>query len=243
MFGNNPIRKQDLSQPESLWVQEVFPTIQGEGPFAGRPAIFVRFGGCNLKCWWCDTDFESSKWRATTDELVEAVLRADEQIISDLVVLTGGEPLRQDITPFVAKLCDLGYRVQIETNGILWVPNMLPYLISGTGDVTFVVSPKTGKINEIFAEYPDRVFYKYIVSRDDANDIDGLPMYSTQVKDRPNLLARPPKGTNKRERVFVQPLDVHEPEANKRNEKFAAELCMKHGYRLSFQLHKHLGLP
>ena len=60
MFGGNVARKQVLDDGQQLWVQEVFYTLQGEGPWTGHPSIFVRLAGCNLKCFWCDTDFESS---------------------------------------------------------------------------------------------------------------------------------------------------------------------------------------
>ena len=63
MFGTNPSRKQVLDDGQELWVQEVFYTLQGEGPFSGQPALFIRLAGCNLRCFWCDTEFESSTWR------------------------------------------------------------------------------------------------------------------------------------------------------------------------------------
>jgi 7-carboxy-7-deazaguanine synthase len=58
VYGKNPVRKQELTEDGSLDVVDIFPTIQGEGPNAGRPAVFVRLWGCNLTCSFCDTDFE-----------------------------------------------------------------------------------------------------------------------------------------------------------------------------------------
>ena len=59
MFGKNPIRKAIFDNADFYEVQEIFLTIQGEGPYAGTPAIFIRLGGCNLACNFCDTEFES----------------------------------------------------------------------------------------------------------------------------------------------------------------------------------------
>lgn len=235
MFGNNPIRKQDLSSPTYLWIQEVFPTIQGEGPLAGEPAIFIRLGGCNLKCYWCDTDFESSTWHPHLDELVNAIIDAQEHCTTDLIVLTGGEPMRQNIVPLVALLRADGYRVQIETNGVYWIDGMENLMPSG--QVSIVCSPKTGKVHPKIEHYA--CAYKYIVSVLDADREDGLPVMSTQRVDKRQRLARPPLGMP----VYVQPLDAYDEEKTLANEKHAIYLVKQHGYRLSYQLHKHLGLP
>lgn len=238
MFGNNPIRKQDLSSPNQLWVQEVFPTIQGEGPFAGQPAIFVRLGGCNLKCFWCDTDFESSSWHPHPDELIGAIITAGEHCKTDLVVLTGGEPLRQNIVPFIRKLLEMQYRVQIETNGALWIDELDEIVEAGIDEqFTIVCSPKTGKVHKKIEQWADA--YKYIVSIDDSDKEDGLPVMSTQRLDKRMHLARPPLHTI----VYVQPLDAYDDCKNKSNEQHAINLVKKYGYRLSYQIHKHVGLP
>ena len=64
MFGKNPIRPPEKGDGSILFVQEIFPTLQGEGPLAGVPAVFLRLGGCNLACSFCDTEFESFKeWK------------------------------------------------------------------------------------------------------------------------------------------------------------------------------------
>jgi organic radical activating enzyme len=70
MFGKNATLKRELSDGQLLYVQEVFRTIQGEGPHAGLPATFVRLWGCHLKCYFCDTDFESNKQAMLLAELL-----------------------------------------------------------------------------------------------------------------------------------------------------------------------------
>ena len=120
MLGRNPVRHQILDQGEQLWIQEVFYTLQGEGPFSGHPAVFVRLAGCNLKCFWCDTDFESSEWHPNLEELLAQIEKV-RPTHCKLIVLTGGEPFRQDIAPLINALLSRKLHVQLETNGTLWL--------------------------------------------------------------------------------------------------------------------------
>ncbi len=98
-------------------VNEIFYSLQGEGHYTGTPAVFVRFAGCNLRCWFCDTDFESGE-EMSEEEIVRAVSRFP----SRYVVLTGGEPTLQ----LTASLCDRfhaeGYYLMMETNGTRKLP-------------------------------------------------------------------------------------------------------------------------
>ena len=72
MFGRNPTRGQVFDDGTSLTLQGLpWATIQGEGPYAGSPATFIRLWGCNLKCYFCDTDFESAPVSRTVKEVVE----------------------------------------------------------------------------------------------------------------------------------------------------------------------------
>jgi 7-cyano-7-deazaguanosine (preQ0) biosynthesis protein QueE len=112
--------------PLTLVVSEVFgPTIQGEGPSAGRCAGFIRLGGCNLRCRWCDAAYT---WDAARYDLREETRRlAVEEIAAralqggpPLVVITGGEPLLHQAQPGWDLLLDrLAARaeIEIETNG------------------------------------------------------------------------------------------------------------------------------
>ncbi|MDO5462606.1 MAG: 7-carboxy-7-deazaguanine synthase QueE [bacterium] len=94
---------------------EIFNTLQGEGRNTGRPCIFIRFSGCNLKCPWCDTDF-SPKATASLDELLEKLSTFQEKS----VIFTGGEPLLQPHLLTLAKaLKSSGYWLGIETNGTI----------------------------------------------------------------------------------------------------------------------------
>ena len=110
----------------SYRVNEIFYSIQGEGAFAGTPAVFVRFSGCNLACPWCDTD-HSNFVEMTRDELEDAVGTFLKDHEGAIVVLTGGEPalqLREDDPLF------FGFKsiICIETNGTLPVPGWVEWI-------------------------------------------------------------------------------------------------------------------
>lgn len=108
-----------------LLVSEIFgPTLQGEGPSAGRRCGFLRLGACNLDCAWCDTPYtwDWARFRPR-DELrritaEEAVARIDSMGV-DMVVVTGGEPLLQQdrLVPFLRAARDRDWHVEVETNG------------------------------------------------------------------------------------------------------------------------------
>jgi len=96
-------------------VTEIFFSIQGEGSRAGRPCIFVRFTGCDLRCGYCDTAYA---FHGGTDMAREEILAAVARHPSRFVLLTGGEPLLQPELPDLAEeLISRGYEVAIETHG------------------------------------------------------------------------------------------------------------------------------
>ena len=92
---------------------EVFESLQGEGRNSGRPCVFVRFAGCNLRCPWCDTDV-AKRFSLTLEELLAEIA----QYRPKSVVLTGGEPtLVAGMPELVAALKERGYWIAVETNG------------------------------------------------------------------------------------------------------------------------------
>lgn len=230
MYGQNPARPQEPGDGARLWIQEVFYTLQGEGPFAGEPSVFVRTAGCNIKCHWCDTDFESSSWRPALDALIDAV-EAQRPAHCDLIVLTGGEPFRQNIAPLVAALLGRGLRVQIETNGTLWVP------LPEDPRLTIVCSPKTKQLHD--AIVPRIGAYKYVLGADGIDPDDGLPTLSTQKPGLATRIFRAPLSAP----IFVMPRDDGDPEGNRANRLACAQSAMRHGHRMGLQLHKLLDLP
>lgn len=115
-------------------VNEIFYSIQGEGYNTGKPAIFVRLSGCNLKCPFCDTDHQPSKGM-TYDEIIREIL----DYPSDLVVLTGGEPTLQGIEELIQKIHQIGKSVAIETNGTQPIPRGVDWI---------TVSPKAAFVGD-----------------------------------------------------------------------------------------------
>lgn len=116
-----------------MQIAEIFESIQGEGPWAGTPSLFIRTSGCNLRCWFCDTPYTSWKpegnaW--TVNDLVHIVAESK----SPDVVLTGGEPLLVPDLPELADKCRaLGKRITVETAGTVRSPTRCDL---------FAISPK-----------------------------------------------------------------------------------------------------
>jgi 7-carboxy-7-deazaguanine synthase len=109
-------------------VVELFgPTLQGEGPQQGRPAYFVRFGGCDFRCSWCDSmhAVDPAEVRATARRLDADDIVAELAALPtgpDLVVLSGGNPALHDLDELVELLHRAGYEVAVETQGTRWRP-------------------------------------------------------------------------------------------------------------------------
>ena len=230
MLGRNRVRKAETGDGARLQVAEIFHSIQGEGPHTGRPAVFVRLTGCNLRCWWCDTE-----WNDDTDPYmtVEAIVERAGQIApptTKLAVITGGEPVRQPLARLLHALHEPGFTAQIETAGTLWQDCLTE------SHVDIVVSPKTPKIHPQI--YRHAFAFKYVTRAGEAGD-DGLPVKSTQIRDAKATLARPRPGAP----VFLSPCDEFNDERNRANHRAVAEIALRHGYRAGVQLHKLLGLP
>ncbi len=100
----------------SLPVMESFYTIQGEGFYQGRAAYFIRLGGCDVGCVWCDV---KESWDATKHPLleIEKLVENVQQTPAKLVVITGGEPLMHDLDFLTQQLQQAGFETNIETSG------------------------------------------------------------------------------------------------------------------------------
>ncbi|HVE72790.1 MAG TPA: radical SAM protein [Thermoanaerobaculia bacterium] len=96
-------------------ITEIFHSIQGESTHAGRPCVFVRLAGCNLRCVWCDSEYTfTGGERMSLEDVVARV----KSYGCDLVEITGGEPLAQsEAFDLITRLCDEGVEVLIETSG------------------------------------------------------------------------------------------------------------------------------
>lgn len=219
MYGNNPIRPPVKGDGQRLDIVEIFKTFQGEGPFTGWPAVFVRLGGCNLACDFCDTEFE----QFTSLDIHEIQQKIDTLAGSThrLIVITGGEPLRQPIERLCEALLATGYQVQIETNGTLWRP--LPE------EVDIICSPKNqnGQYFPLRSDLLSRITaLKFIISQHHPNYQD-----SAEVGQTSHNIP-----------VYLQPMDEGDETKNATNLNHTVTLAQKYGYRISLQTHKIAGV-
>ena len=104
-------------------IVEIFHSVQGEGFHAGIPHVFVRFGNCNLRCEWCDTDFLTFE-EMELNEIVEEVLSFG----CDRVIFTGGEPAMQDLSTIGMELKKHNISLSIETNGTIIVDPIIDWI-------------------------------------------------------------------------------------------------------------------
>lgn len=177
MFGHNQIRGQKafVDAHDRLLVTSLFMTLQGEGPYAGRPAFFVRLAYCNLACSFCDTFFDDGTW-FTISELDDEIDRRIRLFFASSVpawaqppsrtkfgkrdmvlVITGGEPMLQKNLSVLCEVMQWQFdEVQIESNGIL-----LQELPAST---TLVVSPKcrenSAGVATAYVKPPDKVLQR-----------------------------------------------------------------------------------
>lgn len=233
--NTQPIEIRNLNEDGSLEVHSIFYTIQGEGPFAGHPAVFVRLAGCNLQCPGCDTDYTSKRNLKTPIEVYEEICWSLPQSfqIEPIVVITGGEPFRQHIGPLVEMLNLHNLTIQIETNGVLPIPLDVYSL------ATIVCSPKTSLINR---QNLTRIHaFKYVINADSVCPDDGLPVLALNHNNSGKVY-RPDFNKLGNRAIYVQPMDCQGIGQNLCNLKAAVESCMKFGYTLQLQIHKIIGV-
>jgi organic radical activating enzyme len=219
-------------------VHSIFQTIQGEGPFSGSPAIFVRFAGCNLRCFFCDTDFDAGTIH-TPEALAQKVANLQASIPRGncyRLVLTGGEPMLQPLFDFIMFLNSFtNMPVDIETAGTVW-PDRLTNVLER---VQIVCSPKTSNVHPEIKYRANA--WKYIIRAGETDPKDGLPNKATQLGIIDQRIYRP--AILSPDQIFVQPCDEGDVDKNKRNVDEAVHSAMRFGYRLSLQVHKLVGLP
>ncbi len=143
-------------------VSEIFTSFQGEGPYVGTPATFLRLYGCNLNCQWCDTDISTYEM-LSVDDVAEILMTQMEFNNINLLVITGGEPTLQmgEIKRLIKELPE-DIKIQLETNGSIF--EYIP-------EIEYVISPKEDKEN-VFENYYkyDNVFFKFVITCEE--DID-----------------------------------------------------------------------
>ncbi|WP_296674884.1 7-carboxy-7-deazaguanine synthase QueE [Novosphingobium sp.] len=224
---------------------ELFASLQGEGPSAGRPVAFVRLSRCNLACQWCDTAYT---WRFTGDNRPHrggvAFERSDNQLAldeadvaarimalgQDRLVITGGEPLLQG--PALARMAErlAGMTVEIETNG-----TVAPHPALDRQVAQYNVSPKlahSGNPAEL-ALIPERLaawahdpraFFKFVISTaEDLAEVEQLQAIYAIPAERLYLMG---EGTDSATLL--------------NRAKWLSDACLARGWRFTDRLHIHL---
>lgn len=219
-----------------LVVSEIFKSIQGEGPKAGSPSVFLRLGGCNLRCGFCDTKYASfheysNEWHAfDVDDVIKKVIEIRGNTWN--FVVTGGEPLLQEkqLALLIGKLASLFRSIEIETNGTI-VPEDLPRIPTQTFNVSIKLA-SSGVDKEIrlkkdallFFSECENAFFKFVVR--DEDDIE-------EILSIVNEYYIP------RYRVYLMPMAANEIELQERATKIS-ELAIREGFNYSDRLHIRL---
>ncbi len=206
-------------------IKEIYFTLQGEGFYTGRPAIFVRFSGCNLWsgrekdrngaiCDWCDTDFVGEDGinggKYSKNEIINIITKLwKKDVLSNpYVVCTGGEPLLQLDENLIKAIHIAGFEIGIETNGTIIPPDGIDWIcVSPKANANLIL--KNG--NELKVVYPQ---------------------YGMNPRIHEKL---------KFDHFYIQPMDGTNQKDNiRKSEKFVANHPK---WKLSLQTHKILGIP
>lgn len=201
------------SNTTSLPVMEHFYTIQGEGYHQGKAAYFIRLGGCDVGCVWCDV---KDSWDAdkhphfTIDDLTATVLKTP----AELVVITGGEPLMHNLEHLTSALQAVGLKTNIETSGA--------HPLSGSWD-WICLSPKKFKapLEDVI---PFANELKVVVFN--KSDFDWAEQYAAMVSDNCKLYLQPEWD----KAAQITPQIIEYIKANPK-------------WELSLQLHKYINVP
>ena len=161
-------------------IVEIFHSVQGEGFYTGVPHIFVRFGNCNLRCEWCDTDFLTYD-EMTLSDIVEKILSFD----CKRVIFTGGEPTMQDLATIGSILKENDIHLSIETNGTIPVDRIIDWICVSPKDQMYpnsVIRQRIG--NELKVVYcgQDLSMYDELKSGFDHHYLQPLYMENDSVE-------------------------------------------------------------
>lgn len=201
-----------MASEKTYPIVEIFHSVQGEGYHTGTPSIFIRFGGCNLQCSWCDTDF--SKWDKMSITEIMTIL---EQWTTRRIIYTGGEPAMQKLRPLSNELHSKGYNIAIETNG--------------------TIELKEGLVDWICVSPKDMLYPEFSIKQRKGDELkvvytgQDLSMYDNLKKGFDNLFLQPcydeskDAGTNGE--TFHSTFDI---------------VMQNPGWNLSLQTHKWMGV-
>lgn len=193
-------------------VMEMFYSIQGEGHYQGHAAFFIRLAGCDVGCVWCDV---KESWDAEKHEIlsIEKIVEAVAQSNTDLVIITGGEPLMYDCVPLTKALKEKGYKTHLETSAA--------YPMSGQWD-WLCISPKKFKL-PLPQNLPLANELKVVVFN--KSDFEWARQQAAMVSHDCLLFLQPEWGKEKEMLPFITEFIQNNP-----------------NWRLSLQIHKYMGV-
>jgi organic radical activating enzyme len=238
-----------------LLVTSIFRTIQGEGPYAGYPSVFVRLAGCNFgskdsNCQFCDSFFGFDQGRRVSSlQLLEELTSLPGYNSQDVLVVTGGEPtLQLALIELLVKANLYFAHVQIETNGTQSGFFKRVEELNVQRQFMTVVSPKASYLAKRYSELSPIVMWnatclKFVVDSDPESPHHIVPQWAFDSQKK----------------IYVSPMAVYlkpyagevssiwedgliDKAATEKNYKYAAEYAMKHNVLLSVQTHLFLGL-
>ena len=207
------------------FIKEIYYTIQGEGFYTGRPAIFIRFTGCNLWtglekdredaiCYWCDTNFigtdglNGGKYSAEEVKKIIKTLWPEDLAENPYVVCTGGEPLLQMDDKFIRIVHETGFEIGVETNGTILPPADIDWICVSPKANTDLLLIKGDELKIVFPQ-------------------DGIKPKVHEGHDFDHF--------------FLQPMDG--PDLKSNTQKAKEFIALHPRWKLSIQTHKILGIP
>lgn len=143
-----------MQGPSILKINEIFWSFQGEGLRVGVPSVFLRFAGCSIQCPYCDTKISWKSDAGTSlsvEEIISEIEKYKKKYPQSQVVITGGEPLEQDLSEITAALKKKNNFLSIETNGIHFQDLPVDWWTVSPKDVSdyFIQQDLVKRINEI----------------------------------------------------------------------------------------------
>lgn len=202
----------------TLPVMEAFYTLQGEGFYQGKAAYFIRLGGCDVGCHWCDVkeSWDANKWPSVA---IESIVKTAEEYTARLAVITGGEPLMHNLTALTSQLKQANFTTNIETSGA--------YPLSGIWDWV-CLSPKKFKepVPEIFAHIDELKIIVY-----NKSDFEFAEKNYGLVKQSNN---------KKNVKFYLQP---EWSRMSEMNPQIVEYVKANPQWQISLQVHKFLDIP
>lgn len=221
-----------------MYLIEIYKSVQGESSFAGRPCIFVRLAGCNLRCAWCDSEYTfAGGYKLSEDEVVAEI---DKLAPVKLIEFTGGEPLLQEreVVPLMHRLLRDGYELMIETSGERPVENV-PKAVHKIIDVKCPGSGEAGRFRMTnLASLTERDEVKFVIANRDDYEYAREFIRSNALEGRAGAIllspafSKTPSPERTTENCLLDPREL-------------VEWMLADGLiaRLSLQIHKYIWEP